>query len=290
MKKLILTITVLLTGFAATAQEPVEIVVWPKGAPNSNEIPEPEKNLGEGRVTNVLDPRMYMYAPEPGKANGAAVIICPGGGYTRLAMNHEGHDMAKWFAENGIFAFVLKYRMPNGHHDVPLSDAHQAIRIVRANAPEWGFDRTKIGIAGSSAGGHLASTAATHFDADTRPDFAVLFYPVISLDPAFTHGGSKLNLLGENPDPELIRLYSNDLQVSSETPPTLLFHSDDDSSVPVQNSLAFYQKMKEHKIPGALYVFPNGGHGWGFRPQFRYHEEWKTLLLKWLEDIKITAK
>lgn len=273
-----------------SAQDPTEIRLWPKGAPNDNGLTGPEEHLEDGRVGNVTDPSVYVYLADPEKNTGTAVVVCPGGGYVRLAMNHEGHDVARWLAAHGITALVLKYRMPNGHTDVPLSDAHRAIRIVREHAAEWGVDPKKVGIAGSSAGGHLAATAATHFDAATRPDFAVLFYPVISFEPAITHGDSSSGLLGENPEEALIRLWSNDLQVSPETPPTLLFHSDDDRSVPVANSLRFYGAMKRDGVPGALYVFPVGGHGWGFRPEFRYHEEWKTLLLKWLEDQKFTIR
>jgi len=288
MKKILITMAGMLIGLSAMAQEPTEMKLWPNGAPNDNGLTGPEKHMENGRVGNITDPVIYVYKADPAKNTGAAVVICPGGGYVRLAMNHEGHDVARWLASNGITSAVLKYRMPNGHHDVPLSDAHQAIRMVRNNASAWGVNPAKVGIAGNSAGGHLAATAATHFDTDTRPDFAMLFYPVISLEPPIAHAGSGRGLLGENASSEIRRLYSNEKQVTENTPPTLLFHSDDDRSVPVQNSLAFFSAMKENKVPGALYVFPVGGHGWGFNPEFRYHEEWKTLLLKWLEDIKIT--
>jgi acetyl esterase/lipase len=290
MKKNLLFLMTAALTLSLSAQEPVELKLWPQGAPNPNGLTGPEEHLDGGRVGNVTDPVVYVYPADAQKNTGAAVIVCPGGGYVRLAMNHEGHDAARWLAANGITALVLKYRMPNGHADVPLSDAHQAIRLVRERAAEWSVDPRKVGIAGNSAGGHLAATAATHFNAATRPDFAVLFYPVISFDRAVSHRGSSVNLLGENADRALIELYSNELQVSPQTPPTLLFHSDDDRSVPVANSLRFYEGMKKHNVPGTLHVFPSGGHGWGFRPEFRYHEEWKTLMLMWLEELQFTAE
>jgi acetyl esterase/lipase len=199
-------------------------------------------------------------------------------------MQHEGHDIATWLNEQGIAAFVLKYRMPKGHHEVPLSDAQQALRLVRLNAKKWNIDPTKVGIAGFSAGGHLASTAATHFtDSATRPDFAVLFYPVISMDKNITHGASRSNLLGENPSADLENRYSNARRVTPQTPPTLLLHSDDDKAVPVRNSLDFYAALKQNSVPAAMYIFPVGSHGWGAREAFAYSSEWRGLLLKWLE-------
>jgi acetyl esterase/lipase len=290
MKKIAYVLAAMLMSVSAWAQEPAEIKLWPQGAPNPNGLTGPENVMENGRVGNITDPVIYVYKADAVKNTGAAVIICPGGGYVRLAMNHEGHDVARWLAANGITGIVLKYRMPNGHHDVPLSDAHQAIRIVRQRAGEWGVDARKVGIAGNSAGGHLAATAATHFDAATRPDFAVIFYGVISFDPAISHAGSGRGLLGENATAELRDLYSNEKQVTTDTPPTLLFHSNDDRTVPVQNSLAFFEAMKQNNVKGALYVFPTGGHGWGFTPSFPFHEEWKSLMLKWLDAMKMTAE
>jgi acetyl esterase/lipase len=290
MKTLLLLVAAILAGGTLSAQVPAAIKLWPQGAPNSNGLTGPDKPLENGRVENVTDPEIYLYPADAQKNTGAAIILCPGGGYVRLAMNHEGHDIARWLAMNGITGIVLKYRMPNGHPDVPLSDAQQAIRWVREQGGKWGVDPRKVGIAGNSAGGHLAATAATHFDEATRPDFAVLFYPVISFDPTISHRGSAGSLLGPNPSQELLDLYSNEKQVTAETPPTILFHSDDDRAVPVQNSLVFYGAMKRHKVLGTLYVFPSGGHGWGYTPEFRYHEEWKTLLLKWLKEMKFTTK
>ncbi len=289
MKK-ILTAVLATLALTATAQQPKGIPVWPDGAPQSNGLSGEEQWTKNGRITNVSVPEIYVYPADPAKNTGAALILCPGGGYLHLAMNHEGHEMAQWLAQNGITGIVLKYRMPNGHADVPLSDAAQAVRIVRSRAVEWGVNPQKVGIGGASAGGHLAATLATHFDAQTRPDFAVLFYPVISFDSKIAHSGSAVNLVGKSLDPKLVELYSNEKQVTPETPPTVLFLSDDDRTVPPMNSIAFYQSLKANKVPASLYIFPQGGHGWGFNPHFRYHENWKDLLLKWLADRKITAQ
>ena len=191
MKKL-LSISLLFFSATLFAQKPIEIKVWPNGAPNSNGITTAEKQIDESRVSDVTVPTLTIY--RAAKPNGMAIVACPGGGYVRLATAHEGHDMAAWFNAQGITYAVLKYRMPNTHHDVPLSDALQAIRIMKQHAEEWGYN--KVGIMGSSAGGHLASTAATHFTEDSRPDFQILFYPVVSMvNP--THQGSKDNLLGK---------------------------------------------------------------------------------------------
>ena len=267
--------------------QPIELPVWPKGAPNSNEIANaPKVENGKSAAVDP-DAKIFVYLPESKSAT-AAVVICPGGGYGGLAMAHEGHDVAKWLNTQGVAGIVLKYRMPNGHHQVPLSDARQALRIVRENAAKWNIDKNKVGISGSSAGGHLASTVATHFtDNLTRPDFAVLFYPVISSDTTISHRGSFNNLMGKNPAKELLKLYSNELQVTPQTPPTLLFHSDDDRGVPVQNSIEFYLALKRNKVPATMYIFPVGGHGWGMKPTFLYHEQWKELMILWLKGINI---
>jgi len=269
-------------AIAAFSQEPIEVAVWAHGAPNSNEITTPEAPMENGRVGNISQPVMYVYLPQGG-APAAAVIICPGGGYTRLAMIHEGHDFAKWLTANGVAGIVLKYRMPNGHSEVPLSDAQQALRLVRQHSKEWNIAPNKVGIAGFSAGGHLASTAATHFtDSLTRPDFAALFYPVVSMDESIVHSGSRKLLLGDNPAQELVDAYSNERQVTPQTPPVILFLSDDDKTVPPQNSAAFYAALKRHNVPAAMYIFPTGGHGWGMRSTFAYHNSWTALLTTWL--------
>ena len=280
MKKILFALTVWCAVTAATAREPVTIPVWPDGAPSENGLSGDEIRHEDQLISNISEAVMYVYPADPAKNTGTALVVCPGGGYVRLAIDHEGHDIARWLASNGITGVVLKYRMPNGNQDIPIDDARQALRIVRARAAEWGVDPKEVGISGSSAGGHLAAITATLFEDEAGfPDYAVLFYPVI------TWGGRRAG-----GDPAAAERYSAELQVSERTPPTIIFHSDDDPGVTTMNSIAFYSRLKEFKIPGALYLFPTGGHGWGFRPEFRYHEEWKTLLLKWLEDMKFTKE
>ncbi|MEG1574981.1 MAG: alpha/beta hydrolase [Bacteroidales bacterium] len=218
------------------------------------------------------------------------VIVCPGGGYEIVSMEHEGHDMAKWFVSKGFVGIVLKYRMPNGIHSIPLSDAEKAVSIVRANAAKWGVDTTKIGVIGSSAGGHLAASLSNLAATENRPSFAILFYPVICFDNEATHRGSKANLLGKDiNNKELTERYSLQKQVDGKTPETLIFVNDDDKTVVPQNSIQYYSALKVHDIPAAMYLFPKGGHGWGFRTTFPYHKEVKELITRWLEDMHITG-
>lgn len=279
MKKL-LSISLLFFSATLFAQKPIEIKVWPNGAPNSNGITTAEKQIDESRVSDVTVPTLTIY--RAAKPNGMAIVTCPGGGYVRLATAHEGHDMAAWFNAQGITFAVLKYRMPNTHHDVPLSDALQAIRIMKQHAEEWGYN--KVGIMGSSAGGHLASTAATHFTEDSRPDFQILFYPVVSMvNP--THQGSKDNLLGKTPSQEMLNLYSNEKQVTPQTPPAFIMHSSDDKAVPVSNSIDYYTALVKNGVSASLHIYPIGGHGWGFRDNFIYKRQWTGELEKWLREI-----
>ena len=279
MKKF-LSISIMLFSATLFAQKPIEIKVWPNGAPNSNGITTAEKQIDESRVSDVTVPTLTIY--RSAKPNGMAIVACPGGGYVRLATAHEGHDMAAWFNAQGITYAVLKYRMPNTHHDVPLSDALQAIRIMKQHAEEWGYN--KVGIMGSSAGGHLASTAATHFTEDSRPDFQILFYPVVSMvNP--THQGSKDNLLGKTPSQEMLNLYSNEKQVTPQTPPAFIMHSSDDKAVPVSNSIDYYTALVKNGVSASLHIYPIGGHGWGFRDNFIYKRQWTGELEKWLREI-----
>ena len=259
------------------AQKPIEIKLWPDGTPNDNGIKEQKEN---GPIY-VAEPTLYVYPAE--NPNGMAIVACPGGGYYHLATAHEGHDMAAWFNSLGITYSVLIYRMPNGNNEVPLSDAHQAIRIMREKAQEWNF--SKLGIMGSSAGGHLASTAATHFDESTRPDFQILFYPVITMDKRYTHMGSRNNLLGNNPDEKLVDKYCNEKQVTPQTPPAFIMHSSDDNTVPVENSINYYMSLVKNGVPASLHTYPIGGHGWGFRDNFIYKRQWTGELEKWLREI-----
>ena len=279
MKKF-LSISIMLFSATLFAQKPIEIKVWPNGAPNSNGITTAEKQIDESRVSDVTVPTLTIY--RAAKPNGMAIVACPGGGYVRLATAHEGHDMAAWFNAQGITFAVLKYRMPNTHHDVPLSDALQAIRIMKQHAEEWGYN--KVGIMGSSAGGHLASTAATHFTEDSRPDFQILFYPVVSMvNP--THQGSKDNLLGKTPSQGMLNLYSNEKQVTPQTPPAFIMHSSDDKAVPVSNSIDYYTALVKNGVSASLHIYPIGGHGWGFRDNFIYKRQWTGELEKWLREI-----
>ena len=279
MKKYI-TLFMLLVSSSLLAQKPIVIKLWPDGAPNTNGITTAEKPLENGRVTDVTEPTLTIYPAH--KPNGMAIVACPGGGYVRLAMNHEGHDMASWFNGQGITLAVLKYRMPNTHHDVPLSDALQAIRIMKEHADEWKIDQ--VGIMGASAGGHLASAAATHFTEDSRPDFQILFYPVVTMKNA-THQGSKNHLLGENASQDLVELYSNELQVTPNTPPAFIMHSSDDHSVPVSNSLDYYSALIKNGVSATMHLYPIGGHGWGYNDYFIYKRQWTGELEKWLREI-----
>lgn len=261
--------------------------LWPDGLPESNGITAPEINEA-GRIENVTVPTMAIY-PAKGRNTGVALVVCPGGAYIRQAAEHEGTDIANWLADNGITAILLKYRLPNGHAFIPGKDALRAIERVRQQAATWGIQPDKIGICGFSAGGHLAATAGTLFTGPAnRPDFVILFYPVISMHDNITHRGSRENLLGSSQnDPDSVAFYSLENRVSEQTPPTLLLHSDDDRGVVPENSLRFYRALKAKGVPASLHIYPEGGHGWGFRPNFRYHETWIATVLDWLKQRRL---
>ncbi|NDV60179.1 alpha/beta hydrolase [Bacteroides sp. 519] len=249
-----------------------EVPLWPDGLPNSNGLADSEQQ-----------PILTVY--KSAQANSPTIIICPGGGYSHLAMNHEGHDMAAWFNAQGITYIILKYRMPNGNYEVPLSDAEQAIRIARKNAEAWNINPNKVGIMGASAGGHLASTLATHYSSkETRPDFQILMYPVITMDKGYTHQGSRNNLLGENPTEELVKKFSNELQVTPETPKAFIIFSSNDGAVPVANGVNYYMALVKNNVSAAFHTYPIGGHGWGFRDNFIYKRQWTGELEKWLRE------
>lgn len=280
----ILCIFFLFVSMNMNAQKNIKLWTTPptENGLSGSEIYEKER----GWVSNVSQAEIAIYLPETSKNTGMAVVICPGGGYSGLAIDHEGKQFAQWLNELGIAGIVLKYRMPNKNREVPLDDAWQAIRYLREHAQELNINADKVGIAGFSAGGHLASTVSTHFameGTNTRPDFSILFYPVITMNQA-THGGSMKNLLGDTPSDFDIYMYSNEKQVNKQTPPTILLLSDDDKTVLPVNSTLYYDALKKHDITASMYIFPEGGHGWGMRESFRYHKQMLELMKMWLED------
>lgn len=277
------------------------IELWPAGkVPNSTGVVLQDK-MENQRQSAVGTPCVYVYMPGRELFNGKAILICPGGGYGRESMYLEGHDIAKVFNTMGVAAFVLKYRLPQGANVVPeqsykapLQDAQRALKIIRSRAGEWKIDPNKIGITGFSAGGHLAASAGTLFKTNDwsnigdaidrfscRPDFMILFYPVISMDKSVTHGGSLTNLLGKNSNEELLNLFSCEKHVTSETPPAMFILADNDKAVPSENSLAFYQAMRKNNIPAALHIFTKGGHGFGL-PAKGEATIWPQLVKEWL--------
>ena len=260
-----------------------EIKLYPKGPKESNELKVAESYRDPEFIVNISEPRMYVYQAPAEKSNGVSVIICPGGGYAGVSQIKEGSDIAKWYNDLGITAFVLYYRMPNGHYKVPLKDVQTAFKIVRKNAKSWNLDKSKIGIMGFSAGGHLASTAGTHFGCcNKRPAFMILGYPVVTMDSTYTHMGSRNNLLGKNPSEKLVKLYSNELQVKKNTPPTFIVHAKDDKAVPIANSENLAKAIEAKHIPVKLVEYDKGGHGFGMRKHNIPADNWPDELKAWL--------
>jgi acetyl esterase/lipase len=266
-------------------------LLWPNGAPGA-----------KGNDANDK-PTMTIYLPAKEKAAGSAVIIFPGGGYTHVAIDHEGHQVAHWLNDLGIAAFVIDYRhWGKGYrHPAPIQDAQRAIRTVRNRSAEFGIEPNKIGIIGFSAGGHLASTAGTHFNekfyepldandtSGARPDFMILIYPVISLGP-ISHSGSRSALLGGNASQEMIEKFSNEKQVDSNTPPTFLVHATDDKTVPVENSIAFYQACKKARVPVEMHIWQNGEHGFGLGKPGTPVSRWPALCADWINKMGLCSK
>ncbi|MBN2425107.1 MAG: alpha/beta hydrolase [Calditrichaceae bacterium] len=285
-------ITLMIFSFSINAQEIINL--YQGAVPNSINSKVEEK-AHSGMFSGVTIPTLEMYLPENEKSAGAAVIICPGGGYSVVVYQAEGIQAAKEFAKNGVTAFVLKYRLPDDSTMTdkkigPLQDALQAIKIVRENASKWRIDVNKIGIMGFSAGGHLASTAATHFDkaviensnkTNLRPDFLILIYPVISMRDSLTHPDSRNKLLGKNPSKEIIELFSNELQVDADTPPAYITHAGDDKLVDADNSIIFYEELKRHNIPAELHIYPRGNHGFVLRQKT---ENWIAPIINWMKS------
>jgi len=274
--------TLFLNNVFAQTNTYTDIYLWPNGAPNSNGTegqPEDDKK-------GIFKPQIRVYLPEASKSTGRAVIALPGGGYSHLAYNHEGYDFAKFFTDQGIAFIVLKYRMPFGNKEVPFSDVTEAIRITKANATKWFINENKIGIMGSSAGGHLAATIATKSEAATKPAFQILLYPVITMDTTYTHKGSRKNLLGANPTNEISVAYSNEKQVTATTPKAFIAFSDDDKVVLPTNGTNYYNALHKAGVSASLHIYPSGGHGWGFRDTFKYKEAFLKDLKNWLNSFE----
>ncbi|HKI31955.1 MAG TPA: alpha/beta hydrolase [Gemmataceae bacterium] len=290
---------ILLTAALAAAEsdKPKVEPLWPKGAPGAKGTEDADK------------PTLTVFLPPADKANGCAVVICPGGGYGVVVDTYEGKDVARWLNEQGVAAFVLRYRhAPRYRHPAPLQDAQRALRTVRARADEWKVDSRRVGIMGFSAGGHLASTAGTHFDdgkpdaddpvekAGCRPDFLILAYPVITLREPHAHKGSRDNLLGDKPSEELLTSLCNDEQVTAKTPPTFLFHTSEDAAVPPENSVLFYLALRRHKVPAELHVYEKGRHGVGLAtgaggtPNDPVLTTWKEHLADWMKGRGLLKK
>ncbi len=297
MKKYILFFFGCMAGQLAFAQSVMNLY---EKVPNSKPSANKEESVTTDnvlRISKVSVPTLTMYTPAAVNEKKAAIIICPGGGYARLAASHEGSDVAKEFNEWGITAFVLKYRLPDDtimpdKTIGPLQDAQRAIQMVRENAGKWNIDPNRIGIMGFSAGGHLASTASTHFNKavidnpaniSLRPDFSVLLYPVISFTDSLAHVGSRNNLIGKDVVPAKIIEYSNELQVTPQTPPAFLVHAGDDQTVKVQNSIRYYEALLKNNVSAELHLYPKGGHGFGMNNKTT-NDKWMERLKNWLQS------
>ncbi|MCV9385614.1 alpha/beta hydrolase [Reichenbachiella ulvae] len=300
-KFLFFTLCFLLTVSTCFSQEIIPL--WPEGIPNDQETNETEtrENGDIVWIEKVQKPTLEIYLPTKKNATGRAVVICPGGGYRGLAYDWEGTDIAKYLNSKGIAAFVLKYRLPKSKdvisgYNAPLHDAQRAIRLVRQNAEKWNVSKDQIGVMGFSAGGHLASTLGTHYDQgeksntvdslSARPDFMVLIYPVITMKAPTTHGGSRNNLIGEKPKQEFIDLYSNELYVNKNTPPTFILHSSDDKSVPVENSILFYQALQREGVYSEIHIYPTGGHGFSLAIGQGHLQSWVERLWDWMDSLE----
>lgn len=284
MKRALLLVSLVFGALTTYSQKYEEIDLWPNGFYYSNgrDITEP---FADSTVN--YKPSIRVYFPDKEKGNGKTILCCPGGAYQFLALGHEGYDWAPFFTDMGYTFVVLKYRMPIYNHNVPLSDVREAIRVIKENAEEWSVYRDQIGIMGSSAGGHLASTAATHLSGNERPAFQILFYPVITFDKSFTHPDSRSSLIGMNPPEALIQYYCNEKMVTAKTPPAIIFYSDDDATVDPLNGVIYYNALKRFKIPASLHIYPSGKHGWGYGNGFKYQEDVHKALRSWLESLDI---
>jgi len=286
----LLLVTIILTQ--TDAQEIIKLYDNEKEYLEVGEKQNLDDEISDGLIRKVISPSIEMYSPEGDTTLRPAIIICPGGGYSVIVYQGEGISTAKKLAANGIVAFVLKYRLPNRESNIPLEDAQKAIKIVRDNASKWNINPNKIGIMGFSAGGHLASTLATHYDpvinnpeeTNLRPDFQILVYPVISMRDTLTHKGSRTQLLGEQPSSDDIILFSSELQVTKDTPPAYITHAADDIVVDVDNSIAYFEQLRHHQVPVEMHIYPKGNHGFIFK-----HESWIDPLFQWMKNSKILS-
>nr|PZN51147.1 MAG: alpha/beta hydrolase [Bacteroidota bacterium] len=299
MKAIYLLLIVLMTNIVHG--QDLTLKLWPEGIPGSKKSPNYSEvtqftDQNKPRVSRVTDPELLVYFAPKETATGAAVVICPGGGYGVLAIDHEGYDIAKWLNSMGIAGIILKYRLPsdeimNDKSIGPLQDVQEAIRTVRRNAAQWSLSPNKIGVMGFSAGGHLAGTASTLYrekvytpkdDVSARPDFSILIYGVLSMQDGITHEGSQRNLLGQNASQEMKDKFSNELRVDASSPPAFLVHSADDTAVPVANSILYYQALTRAGVPGELHIYESGGHGYGLAPNGSSESLWPEACRAWL--------
>ncbi len=297
MKRILTTLAIIAaTVFSVSAQKTItnvkcnadKVVQWWNNskAPHSNEETKDEERNKAGHIYNTSQTEFYLYIADKATATGQAVVICPGGGYRAVCIEREGFKLAEYFKSIGVTALVLKYRLPNyGHKEVPLEDAQAALAYLRKNAKKLGFDPAKVGIAGSSAGGHLAAYTSTYTPDAEKPAFTVLFYPVITAESCMTHQGTFDRLLGKCQPPYLRDQYSLNNKVTPTTPTTILFLSNDDKAVPPISSIRYYQALKYNGVKAAMHVYPEGGHGWVYRDGFRYEKDWQHQLKRWLEFI-----
>ena len=264
-------------------KEDLRVKIWDNTtAPHSNGLTVAETS-DKGIVHNVSEAELYIFKANPQKATGQAIVICPGGGYEVVCMTYEGVDVARWLAENGITCGVLKYRMPNGHREVPLEDAVEALRLMRRNAEAWNLDPEQVGIMGFSAGGHLAAYASTFAPLGEQPAFSILMYAVITGEWGLTHEGTFNHLLGEGHTAADRAEFSPENRVTADTPPALLLLSDDDKVVPPISSTRYYNALKKFNIDAAMHIYPDGWHGWGMSTRFPYREQWQSAVLNWLQ-------
>ena len=262
------------------------VKIWDNSsAPHSNELTKAEYVRSKGIITSITEAVLYIYEADKEKATGQAIVICPGGGYVNACMDYEGYMMAEWLTSQGITCGVLKYRMPNGHKEVPLEDAVEALRTMRKMSKELNIDPAKVGIMGFSAGGHLAAYTSNFAPEGEKPAFSILFYPVITGEWGLCHKGSFDNLLGADASESLRAEYSLENRVTKTTPPALLLLSDYDTTVPPISSIRYYNALKKHGVEAAMHIYPEGYHGWGIRENFPYIKQWQAAIVDWLAGL-----